>query len=76
MKRRASTKKMVEIKEKLKLDRSASNAQAANGGKFNLLHEKEEKIAKGFKIVLAEKPNLQEAAEQSRNNWQNEQKQE
>ena len=30
MKLRASTKQKVEIKEKLKLDRSASNAQAAN----------------------------------------------
>ena len=28
-----------------------------------------------LKIVLAEKTNLQEAAERSRNNWQNEQKQ-
>ena len=44
-------------------------------GKFNLLDKKKENIAKKFKIVLAEKPNLQEAAEQSRNNWQNEQKQ-
>ena len=30
VKLRAPTKQMVEIKEKLKLDRSASNAQAAN----------------------------------------------
>ena len=41
----------------------------------NLLNKKEEIIAKGFEIVLAEKANLQEAAERSRNNWQNEQKQ-
>ena len=32
-------------------------------GKFNLLDKKKENIAKKFKIVLAEKPNLQEAAE-------------
>ena len=48
---------------------------AANRRKFNLLHKKEEQIAQKFKILLAEKPNLQEAAEKSRNNWQNEQKQ-
>ena len=35
--------------------------------KFNLLDKKEETIAKRFKIVLAEKPNVQEAAERSRN---------
>ena len=64
---------MVGIKEKLKLDRSATNAQAArkklaaNGRKFNVLDKKEEKVAKKFKIVLAEKPNFQEAAERSRN---------
>ena len=40
---------------------------AANGRKFNLLDKKEEEIAKRFKIVLTEKPNLQEAAERSRN---------
>ena len=42
----SSTKQMVEIKEKLKLKRSASNAQAANK------REKEEKTAKRFKIVF------------------------
>ena len=47
MKLRASTKQKVEITEKQKLERSASNAQtggklAANGAKFNLLHKKEE----------------------------------
>ena len=46
---------------------------AANGRKFNLLHKKKEKIGKKFNIALAEKANLQEAAEKSRNNWQNEQ---
>ena len=41
---------------------------AEYGRKFNLLDKKEEKIAKRLKIVLlAEKPNLQEAAEKSRN---------
>ena len=45
------------------------------GNLVSLLHKKEEKIAKKFKIVLAEKPNLQEAAEKSTNNWQNEQEQ-
>ena len=39
------------------------------------LHKKKEKIAKKFKIMFAEKLNLQEAAEKSINNWQNEQKQ-
>ena len=39
------------------------------------MHNQEEKIAKKFKIVLAEKTNLQEAAEKSRNSWQNEQNQ-
>ena len=63
MKLRANTKQIMEIKERLNLDRSASNAQggklAANGRKFNVLHKKEEKIAKKFKIVLLEeKPNL------------------
>ena len=49
---------------------------AAHGRKCNLLHKKQErKIAKKIKLVLEEKPNLQEAAEKSRNNWQNEQKQ-
>ena len=43
--------------------------------KLFLLNEKEEILAKRFKIVLAEAPNLQEAGERSRNNWQNEQKQ-
>ena len=37
--------------------------------------KKEEKIAKRFKIVLAEKPASQEAAKRSRNKWQNDQKQ-
>ena len=32
-------------------------------------------MAKKFEIVLAETPNLQEAAAKSRNAWQNEQKQ-
>ena len=43
--------------------------QAAISGsrKFNLLDKKEEKIANNFKIVLAEKPSLREAAERSRN---------
>ena len=40
-----------------------------------LLINKKEIVAKRFKIVLAEKKKLQEAAERSRNNWQNEQKQ-
>ena len=44
----SSTKQMVRIKEKLKLDRSATNAQAggnlaANGRMINLLDKKEEK---------------------------------
>ena len=34
--------------------------------KFNLLDKKEEKIAKRFKIVLAQKPNVQEAAERQK----------
>ena len=48
---------------------------AENGRKFHLLRNKEEKIAKAFKVVLAEKPNLQEAAEKSRKHRKNEQKQ-
>ena len=36
--------------------------------------KRKKKIAKRFEIVLAEKPNMQEAIEKSRNNWQNEQK--
>ena len=45
------------------------SCQAAISGsrKFNVLDKKEKKIAKKFKIVLAEKPSLQEAAERSRN---------
>ena len=58
---------MVYIKEKLKLGLSASSAQAAISGKWwdfqLLLNKKEEILAKRFKIMLAEKPNLQEAAE-------------
>ena len=38
--------------------------------KFNLLDKREETIAERFKIVLAEKPNVQEAAERSRNRKQ------
>ena len=73
----SSTKQTVGIKEKLKLNRSSSNAQAANWREMvgsSIYYTKMKKSRKGSKSCLAEKPNLQEAAEKSRGNWQSEQK--
>ena len=70
---------MVEIKGKLKLDRSTSSLmhrrqirQIVGSSTYYAIHKEEETVAKRFKIVLAENTNWQEAAEKSRNNWKNE----
>ena len=77
IKLRASTKQMVkEEKEKLKLDRSASNAQATNQRqtrKFNFTKRKQNSWRKSSKSRW-QKPLLKKAAEKSTNSWQNEQK--